>query len=459
MVPFEAQAVGTPVVTTDVGMAGALAGRPGVHVAPPFDAARLADAISAALAEPRRREPLGAEWTIRTAVDSIEQALAQAARSRPDPRPRTAWTRTRRAVGLLAERLVPPSPDGIRSVNLATTYYCNSRCTMCSIWELYRRDRSRAAAELSLEDIRAIFSSRRFLGLQAIALTGGEPFLRRDLVEMAGYFLTRHPGAAIVIPTDSVSPKLTLRSVERIVDRYAPGRDRFSITVSLDGLRDMHNRQRGLDCFDNALEVIEGLGALEVSVQVSYTITPLNSGDILATYRLARERGASFSVQFGQSSTHYYGDRSVARSPWSADELRRVQAQIAQIADDRWAELGTKSRLTDTTDYFLRRMVDYQSSPRRIFTCYSGTHSVFIDPYGDVYPCLMLDRKLGNAKRDGFDAVWDGPEAAAVRRFIAERKCACWTPCEAGPSLGRSLSPQLSALVKLHRKERASSCA
>jgi radical SAM protein with 4Fe4S-binding SPASM domain len=84
---------------------------------------------------------------------------------------------------------------------------------------------------------------------------------------------------------------------------------------------------------------------------------------------------------------------------------------------------------------------------------------VFIDPYGDVYPCLMLDRKLGNAKRDGFDAVWDGPEAVAVRRFVAEKKCDCWTPCEACPSLGRSLSPQLSALTKLHRREHTSSCA
>ncbi len=459
MVPFEAQAVGTPVVTRDVGMARALSQTRGdVHVAPLGDSHRLADAISSALARPKEAKPLEDEWTIRASVDSIETALTQAAEaaSERQGRPRTAISRARRAVGLIAERVATPSPDGIRSVNLATTYYCNSRCTMCSIWELYRMDRSRASAELSLEDIRVIFSSRRFLGLRSIALTGGEPFLRRDLVDIAGYFLTQHPTAGIVIPTDSVSPKLTIRSVGKILERYAPAKDRLSITVSLDGLRETHNRQRGLDCFDNAIEVIESLAPMELTLQVSYTITPLNTGDILKTYRLARERGASFSVQFGQSSSHYYGERSSSSHRWREDELERVQSQIAEIADERWAELGTKSRLMDTTDYFMRRMVDYQRSPRRIFTCYSGTHSVFIDPYGDVYPCLMLDRKLGNAKRDGFDAVWDGAEARAARRFIAERKCDCWTPCEAGPSLGRSLSPQLAAISKLRRKERAS---
>ena len=210
MVPFEAQAVGTPVVTRDVGMARALSQTRGdVHVAPLGDSHRLAAAISTALARPKETKPLEDEWTLRASVDSIETALTQAAEAANERqgRPGTAISRARRAVGLIAERVSTPSSDGIRSVNLATTYYCNSRCTMCSIWELYRKDRSRASAELSLEDIRVIFSSRRFLGLRSIALTGGEPFLRRDLVDIAGYFLTQHPTAADCDPDRQREPE------------------------------------------------------------------------------------------------------------------------------------------------------------------------------------------------------------------------------------------------------------
>ena len=457
MVPLESRAVGTPVVATDVGVAREFSERSSqVQVVPPKSPERLAQAILEALHRKSPATPLEREWTIQGSVDAIEAVLVRTAgEARPGAEPRSNPRRREvQAVGLAMERLTPPTTDWIRSVNLATTYYCNSRCEMCSIWELYRKDRSRASAELSLDEIRRIFSSRRFLGLRSVALTGGEPFLRRDLVDIAGFFLMRFPQAGMVIPTDSVSPGLTIRSVRRILEGYEPTRKRFAVSVSLDGLRDTHNRQRGVDCFDKAIEVLETLAPLDLALIVSFTITRQNTSDILPVYRLARELGADFSTQFGQGSSHYYGDRSLSSSEhqWREPELERVRSQITEIADERWAQLPMKLRLVDTSGYFMRRMVDYQRSPRRIFDCYSGTHSCFIDPYGDVYPCLMLDKKLGNAKRDGFDAVWDGPVAQEVRGLIARRECHCWTPCEACPSLGRSLNPQLVAFPKLLRR-------
>jgi radical SAM protein with 4Fe4S-binding SPASM domain len=453
LVAVEATAVGTPVVMNDVGVGRRLAAeRPSVTIVPPDDPVAFADAIVRAANAPRGSDPLDDKWTIARAVDEMEAVLRTAAS------PAAAHTnghagvlrRARRVAALAVERVTPPTPADVRSVNLAITYYCNSRCTMCSIWEIYKKDKTRAAAELHLDDIERIFSSRHFAALRSVALTGGEPFLRRDLVDIAGLFLTRFPSVSLVIPTDSVSPRLTIQSVERIVQRYQPGRARLAISVSLDGLRDTHDRQRGLPCFDKALEVIHALSVLDLALNVSYTITPLNFADILPTYRLVHELGATFNMQFAQGSSNYYGERSTTLRGWREAELERVRGQILEIADDRWDTMPLKSRLTDTTDYFLRRMVDYQREPRRIFTCYSGTHSCFIDPYGDVYPCLMLDKKLGSAKTDGFDAVWDGPVAAEVRRSIARNECHCWTPCEACPSLGRSMDP-LPALPRLAR--------
>jgi sulfatase maturation enzyme AslB (radical SAM superfamily) len=217
--------------------------------------------------------------------------------------------------------------------------------------------------------------------------------------------------------------------------------------VSLDGLEEKHDRQRGLPCFDKAVEVLTALAPLDLALQVSYTITPGNVSDILPTYEFVKRFGANFNSQFAQTSSVYYGDASTTLSTWGP-ELEDAQRQIQQIADERWSGLSWRGRMTDTGDYYLSHMVDYQRSPRRIFTCYSGTHSCFIDPYGDVYACLMMDRKLGNALSDGFDAVWDGAQAKEVRGLIARRECHCWTPCEAGISLGRSAEPVLHALTR-----------
>ena len=386
---------------------------------------------------------------IRSMAISSDASLPEAA-TPTAVAPLSPFARVRRLALLASERVRSPSPASVHAVNLATTYYCNSKCTMCSIWEIYKRDKTRAAAELSFGDIRQIFSSPHFAELRSVSLTGGEPFLRKDLVDIAGFFLTTFPSVALAIPTDSVSPKLTIAAVQRLVQRYQPGRGRLAISVSLDGLRDAHDRQRGVPCFDKAMEVLTALAPMDLSLNVSFTITAINSADLLATYEKVQEFGASFNCQFAQSSANYYGQNSTGLRALTQLELDHVRAQVTEIANRRWDSLPLKSRLTDTGDYFLRRMVDYQVAPRRIFSCYSGTHSCFIDPYGDVYPCIMLDESLGNAKASGFDQVWQGPAAEAARRRIAAHACHCWTPCEAAPSLGRSLDsvPSLTHLIE-----------
>ena len=66
--------------------------------------------------------------------------------------------------------------------NFAVTYRCTSRCRTCSIWKMDQPERG----ELSLEEIRGLFSSNRgFLrDVRSIQITGGEPFLRADLPEL-----------------------------------------------------------------------------------------------------------------------------------------------------------------------------------------------------------------------------------------------------------------------------------
>src|SRR5207249_11174898 len=96
-------------------------------------------------------------------------------------------------------------------------------------------------------------------------------------------------------------------------------------------------------------------------------------------------------------------------------------------------------RALNPDTYFYSRMTDYQRAPRRIFECFSGTHSFFLDPWGNVYPCITLSTSLGNLRQQAFDDLWFAAPAGAVRTDIAEERCHCWTECEALPSLQRVL--------------------
>lgn len=361
----------------------------------------------------------------------------------------TTWRiQLERASQRLRERILAPTPSDIHYVTFAVTFLCNSRCRMCDIWEIYRGKGAAARTELSLKEIERVFNSPLFHRLRSVSLTGGEVFLRRDFAEIVGFFLGQFPHATITIPTGSINPELSSQTLRRIMRDYRPEKERIFLSVSLDGLGPTHDHQRGIPVFDKAMRVIEDALSLDgLRVGVSFTITRENWRELLAVYRFAQEKGIEFSAQFAQSSETYYGTTHPPTG-WTREDLEAIQHALKQITADLTGRMSLRQRMTDVRVYYLHRMVDYQSRPRRIFTCYSGTHSFYLDPYGNVYPCITLNKKLGNVREHRFEDLWLSPQAQAIRQQIAARQCECWTPCEALPSLGRSPKPLLFNLTR-----------
>ena len=61
-----------------------------------------------------------------------------------------------------------------------------------------------------------------------------------------------------------------------------------------------------------------------------------------------------------------------------------------------------------------------------------------MDPTGNVHPCSMWDRPLGNIRDHDYDLgkIWNAPASLEAVREIREKRCPhCWTPCEAYQSL------------------------
>src|ERR1043166_2790477 len=71
-------------------------------------------------------------------------------------------------------------------LRIGLTNRCNSKCIMCNIWKMVDNDAPWLAEELRAEEIDKILdrNSRFFSNLNHISITGGEPTLRRDFVEI-----------------------------------------------------------------------------------------------------------------------------------------------------------------------------------------------------------------------------------------------------------------------------------
>jgi len=86
---------------------------------------------------------------------------------------------------------------------------------------------------------------------------------------------------------------------------------------------------------------------------------------------------------------------------------------------------------------------------RGALPCTAGTLSAVVFEDGEVHPCEILGRSIGNLNEVDWDLgrLWEASEAAEVRRDIRETRCTCtWECAQADNILFRASSwPRLAA--------------
>lgn len=331
--------------------------------------------------------------------------------------------------------------DGLTYV---MTYRCNSRCVSCDIW----KDAGPVETELTLPELTAfVESSQRLAHLRYVNLTGGEPFLREDIVGIARFFLARYPALELAIPTNGLLVTKTLRKLEEILEGHDPAR--VAMGISLDGIGPTHDRLRGIPGnFEKCVELTRALTARWPTMRVGLgmTLSPDNFEELARVYELAQDLKVGFTTRFAQVSFYYHNEQPAQeQSPGWTPELKvRAHQALLALRDRRFADAGVFAKTVDPAYAFLTEAVERTFNPERTHACYSGTHSFFLDPFGNVYPCIMLSARMGNVRETSFDALWAAEPARAVREGIAARRCNCWTECETLPSLTRSVKFSLS---------------
>lgn len=326
--------------------------------------------------------------------------------------------------------------DGLTYV---MTYRCNSRCVTCDIW----KDPGPVPTELTAAEVATHLSASRLLGgLRYVNLTGGEPFLREDIGQIARFFLERYPALTVSIPTNGLLITKALRKLEEILSGHDPAR--VALGISLDGIGPTHDRIRGIPGnYEKCLDLIRQLRARwpTLPVGVGMTLTPDNFKELEAVHQLALDLEVGFTTRFAQASFYYHNDRpeQPKTTGWTPDLKIQAHQALLKIRDRRFADRGLYGRAVDPSYAFMSEAVDRTFAAARTHDCFSGTHSFFLDPFGNVYPCIMLQRPLGNLRDRPFDDLWQAAPAQQARTLIADRACNCWTECETLPSLARSL--------------------
>lgn len=170
----------------------------------------------------------------------------------------------------------------IRAVHWCVTGRCNLKCRHC-----YLEAPSGKYGELSFEDIAAIIDQFNRANVSIVAISGGEPFYRPDILEIIE-LLTKKKICLYQIYTNG-----TLIKAEHLQVLKALGLSP-SFHLSYDGFG-KHDQIRGID--GNEAQVIETIKLLRhngFSVMVTTVIDKTNINSLLATYDLLKGLGIEY---------------------------------------------------------------------------------------------------------------------------------------------------------------------
>ncbi len=331
-------------------------------------------------------------------------------------------------------------PSTPTRVVMDLTRRCNLRCEMCHTWQVT------PGHELTPDEVRAILG--QMPKLCWLDVTGGEIFLRRDAIELLDAVLDAAPALRMLhFPTNGWFTARTVEAVKRIRAR----RPELSliVTVSLDGPRELHDRIRGrVGSYDRALETLRALRAIEgVGVYVGTTVTPSNADHVAALGDALREAIPGFTAaewhwNWLQISGHFFDNADLKALP-AVKSDRLVVTHLQRR--------GAPRSLVDLMELvFLVNLESYLKGEPTGVTCQSLRSACFISPEGDLYPCHVYDRPLGNLRTRPVRDLWNDPATLAARADIERLACGgCFTPCEAYPALAGA--PVQTAVQTLRR--------
>jgi len=86
--------------------------------------------------------------------------------------------------------------------------------------------------------------------------------------------------------------------------------------------------------------------------------------------------------------------------------------------------------------FYFEKLQNFITNPKEmVIPCAALRASAFINPYGNLYPCIEWNKKIGNIKKMSFKKIWYSKQAQKIRAQIKSKRCPnCWTVCDAQPS-------------------------
>jgi len=286
------------------------------------------------------------------------------------------------------------------------TNSCNSRCRMCNIWQKDSKN--------EFKDIKKL-TGPLFKELRWVNLTGGEPFMRKDLVQIAGLLSTLPKLEGIAIPSNGFLTDRIVKDTKEIL-KTINKKQFLSITLSIDGYEKTHDNIRGVPgAYKKVTKTLDELLKLKkrhpnFNVGIQPTISKKNLDEIWDFYDEMRKKcSVGFAVML--TSEGYYSNTN-SKIALSVQDKKLIAKKFMQII-----------KQDPQYGFYYSKLIELFNTGQRNFGCLAGYVTMYLDPFGNISPCPVLscDKRYLFGNINDKD-VWFNTHAAAIRQKLTTEK-------------------------------------
>ncbi|MAF50515.1 MAG: hypothetical protein CMH64_00315 [Nanoarchaeota archaeon] len=311
------------------------------------------------------------------------------------------------------------------------TNKCNLTCEHC----FYSAELNNSQKdELTLEEYEKI--SKNMGKVLFMSLTGGEPFLRRDVAQIAELFCKNNGVRKLAIPTNGTFTKQVVEGVRYILENCK--NTSLDINISIDGIGKDHNDIRGQkDSFERATNTYKALAELKkefnkLGISILATVTSQNQDKM-------EEIQAYVKKEFPQAVFSVNLIRGTPKNPQISNvDIKKYENIASRIINgyqsDKFNKNAPLAKISASKNALRADIISktYKNN-KFISQCYAAQLSGVMYENGDVFPCELLDedKKIGNI-RDfdyNFKKLWNSEKATEVIKYIKDTKCFCTHEC------------------------------
>ncbi len=302
---------------------------------------------------------------------------------------------------------------------VSALYTCNSKCKTCNIWQ-------KKAQNLTISEYKQIFK-RIGKSPYWITISGGEPFLRKDLVELCQVIYKYSRPAIINIPTNGILTDEIVDKVRKISTTCS--KTQIIINLSIDGIGEQHDKLRQVPGnYKKVISTFSKLKALKLpnlAIGIHTVISKFNVKDFRnIALNLIEMKPDSYITEIAEQRN----ELGTMHSDITPDVLHyrsAIDYLIHRIKNGKFSGMSKITQAFRIEYYNLVKMILRDKT--QVIPCYSGIASVQISPDGEVWSCCIKAKSLGNLRDHDykFKRIWFSPLADKERKSIKNKECYC----------------------------------